>query len=175
MKIKKEILGLLTCLLLAACVPATNIVGQEVRKVGPAEWAKLKNQNDNDKEQAENQLSNIYIFRPQENVPLETSVNLAINGRYLISLQPGNYTYTQSCPGVVNISNVITGKKSNDLFRESTAYTMQPGETYYFEVQPQPTGNTAIRQLSENEAKNSFNMSKLQNHQVSRVVPHCAQ
>lgn len=118
--------------------------------------------------------ASVYFIRPQDKDSLQTSANIAINDRFQVSLQPGNYSQINTCVGINQISAEITGHKNNDLLKNAISYNFQPNTTYYFNIDVDDNGNTHIAPLTQERAFELMQTKHRQEHQISRVVPNCA-
>lgn len=118
--------------------------------------------------------SRVVIVRKQDNDSLQTSANIAIDGRLLTSLQPGHYSETIICPGPHEVTAQLTGAKTNSLPAVAQRHTLNDQSTHYFAVDvSDTTQQPTIRPLSMDEAMGLLADSKQQTHQVNRVVSVC--
>lgn len=117
--------------------------------------------------------SSVFFLRQQDNDGLQSSANVAINDRFQVSLQPGNYSQVYSCVGVNQISADITGNKNNDLLRNFTTFKLEPNVHYFFDVDVDDTGLTIVKHITEEKAMTMLKEMKYQTHQITRVVPNC--
>lgn len=118
--------------------------------------------------------SRVVIVRKQDNDPLQTSANIAIDGRFHSSLQPGHYSETIVCPGTHEITAQLTGAKTNSLPAVAQRHTLNDQSTHYFAVDvSDTTQQPTIRPLSMDEATLILADSAQQTHQVDRVVSEC--
>ncbi len=153
-------------------------IDSTVRRVGHARWQKevLVNPNDLLQREVPEGAASVFFVRQQDNDGLQTSANIAINGRFQVSLQPGNYSQVLSCSGVNRLSADITGHKNNDLLRNAVNYNLDSKQTYFFYVDvDDTTGAASIHSLSKDEAMRLMEKQQMQTHQISRVVPNCEQ
>lgn len=146
-----------------------------IKSVGPVVWEKkapVDAQQLLDQPVPNNSVS-LFFLRPADVDVMQTSVNIAVNNRFQVSLQPGNYTQVYSCAGVNQLSALITGKKSNNLRQDPQSYTLAANQTYFFLVDVDPQGKEKIQQITADSAKQALNNMQYQHHQISRVVPDC--
>lgn len=120
-------------------------------------------------------MSHVVFIRPATNLAAQSSANVALDNRYLVSLQGGNYTETNICSGNALLSVVPTGVKINDLQASSKAVNLTPQQTYYYVVDVDSTsGQPSLTLVSTDNALQLLNNKALQTHQVSRIVNNCA-
>lgn len=120
-----------------------------------------------------NNAASVFFLRRADNDGLQTSANVAINDRFQVSLQPGNYSQVYSCVGVNQISGEITGHKNNDLLKNALTFKLEPNTTYFFDVDVDNQGQTSIKHLTQATALDAIRQMKYQTHQITRVVPNC--
>lgn len=115
----------------------------------------------------------VVFIRPLANAESseQSSTNIAINDRYLTSLQDGHYTSGVACAGNVQISAVPTGKKTNDLSAQSIHTHLNPREVQYFVVQTGNNYQASLTQVDASQAQELIQGTRRQAHQVSRVQP----
>ncbi len=150
--------------------------GDGYRRVGRVAWHKEENvdaQTFSDRG-IPNNATGVFFYRSQDNDGLQTSANVAINDRFQVSLQPGNFSHVYSCSGINDLSVDITGHKNNDLKRGLAAYNLRAGNNYYFNVEVDGSGQARIQQVSKQIALQAMNGMPRQSHQITRVVPNCA-
>lgn len=121
--------------------------------------------------------TNVVFIRPLDRDGLQTSANIAIDGRFQVSLQPGHFSQIRYCSGQHNISVAPTGMKSNNLntlFSHKVDLAPQQNHYIYVEVD-NATGQPSLSELDEANAKNILNTQNQQEqiHQISRVVRDC--
>lgn len=163
--------------LLASCSTGSSVVSDDngVRQVGNVRWHKKKSV---DAHQVANQnkpanSAGVFFLRPADDDGLQTSANVAINRRFQVSLQPGNFSQVYSCSGLNDLSVEVTGRKTNDLHASVLSRQFEIGKDYYFSVDVSPTGDASIRPLATDIAVNAMKGMTQQTHQISRVVPNC--
>lgn len=151
-------------------------IDDAVRRVGNVRWQKevaVTPQSLLDKRIPENAVS-VFFVREQDKDGLQTSANIAINDRFQVSLQPGNYSQVYSCSGINRLSAQITGHKNNDLLFNAVNFKLAPQQAYFFGVDVDDvTGAASIRHLEQQEALAMLDKKFYQTHQISRVVPNC--
>lgn len=113
----------------------------------------------------------VVFIRPLANAEFaeQSSTNIAVNNRYLTSLQDGHYASGVACAGNVQISAVPTGKKTNDLSAQSIHTHLNPREVQYFVVQTGNNYQASLTQVDANQAQEFIQGTRRQAHQVSRV------
>ncbi|MBE9591139.1 OmpA family protein [Moraxella sp. K127] len=113
----------------------------------------------------------VVFIRPLANAESseQSSTNIAINDRYLTSLQDGHYTSGVACAGNVQISAVPTGKKTNDLSAQSIRTHLSPKQIQYFVVQAGNNHKANLVQINANRAHELIQGVRRQAHQVSRL------
>lgn len=168
------LIAALSASLLSASVHAREI-DDKMRQVGHARWQKETNvqaQHWLDKA-IPNETVNVFFIREQDADSIQTSANIAINDRFQVSLQPGNYSQVFSCSGVNRLSADITGHKHNDLLRNAVNYDLAEKQAYFFSVDVNEAGAASIRHLTREEALPLLEKKPQQVHQITRVVPNC--
>lgn len=115
--------------------------------------------------------ASIFFVREVDADAPQTSVNIAVNGRYQVSLQAGHFSQVISCSGINELSAVITGQKSNNLLFNAKQFDLQSRGTYFFFVEVDEQGVSAISPMSHDYAVQYIldNEMRYQAHQVSRV------
>lgn len=162
--------------ILAVPAYAEKIVNTaNTKAVGPVVWHKKA---DIDPMQLINRAIpegrvSLFFIRPVDNDGLQTSVNISVNDRFQVSLQPGNFTQVYSCSGANELSAVITGKKSNDLTQDAHLFNLAANGAYFFYVNVDDAGNEVIEQITQQSAEQVLANKTYQDHQISRVVPNC--
>lgn len=176
----KNKLGLLAGSVLMAMLglsqPANAATAQAVTQVQHIGWNKSGNafQPVNASQLPANEANLIFI-RPLDNDGLQTSANIAIDGRFQVSLQPGHYSQITYCSGQHNITVVPTGAKTNNLSTaNSHLVDFAPQQNHYIYVDiDDATGQPNLSKLEEAEAQKLLSTQKQQTHQISRVVRNC--
>lgn len=183
---KNSILTSVSCailLSLTACsaqVPVASRVspvsqGNDIRQVGSAVWSKRTAVNVDGliNTPVPEGMSRLIFIRDSRNAPLQTSINVGVNNRFLESIQPGNFARTMVCSGVSNLSAVTTGVKTNNLSRNDSSYQLASGQTYFFQIEADSVGNARLMPLTLAQGRSLMQGKQLQDHQVNRVVPQC--
>lgn len=148
-----------------------------IKNMPNVEWNKLGNkpfQIISTNQILDNKVNLIFI-RPLDNDGPETSANIAIDGRFQVSLQPGHFSQVRYCSGNHNISIVPTGMKLNDL---NTPYNHQVNfaaqQNHYISVDiDNATGQPTLSKIDEAQAQNILATQTEQTHQISRIVANC--
>lgn len=179
-QITKNKLGLLAgsvlMTMLGLSQPANAATDQAVTQVQHIGWNKSGNafQPVNASQLPANEANLIFI-RPLDNDGLQTSANIAIDGRFQVSLQPGHYSQITYCSGQHNITVVPTGAKTNNLSTaNSHLVDFAPQQNHYIYVDiDDATEQPNLSKLEEAEAQKLLSTQKQQTHQISRVVRDC--
>lgn len=175
----KKVTPLLMAALISTALPAhaVRIVDNENTKaVGHVRWHKESHRTNprNDAQTTPSDKAQVFFLRRQDNDGIQTSANIAINDRFQVSLQPGNYSNVLTCVGRNRIGAEITGRKTNDLLINAVDYRLDGGQNYYFFVDVDDnTGAASVTQVAEEGALNQIEKMPRQHHQISRVVPEC--
>ncbi|MBS9777265.1 MAG: OmpA family protein [Gammaproteobacteria bacterium] len=126
--------------------------------------------------------SRAFFYRKDDKADVQTSINIGLNGRFQTSVQSDHYSQILTCTGLNELGAMVTARKNNSLRGIEgkgegvfTGVKMLPARNYYFEVNLTPNGKAAISETNEQEALQAMSEMKHQNHQISRVVPICAQ
>lgn len=173
---KKTLLALtLSLFALGSAQAATTSDNGNAKRVGNVKWHKVA---DIDPQTLLNKTipansASVFFIRPLDKDGLQTSANIAINDRFQVSLQPGNYSQINSCVGINQISAEITGHKNNDLLKKFINFNLQPDTTYFFNIDVDNNGQTQIAPLTQERALELMKDKHHQVHQISRVVPNC--
>lgn len=162
----------LVCALMSVSASAS-----QTRSVGRAVWQKTQTV---DVGSLVNQpvpfgSTSLFFVRPLDGDDIQTSANIAINDRFQVSLQPGNFSHVYSCSGINELSAEITGRKTNDLSAKKLMFNLEPNDNYFFIVDVDGFGNTSIRHVSQASALPIMQAMPKQSHQISRVVPNNCQ
>lgn len=176
LRFSSVVMVLLTNVLLVTHGQAATITNNANSKaVNGARWHKVANVNAAQlvSQPTPNQTARVIFLRRADRESLETSANLAINNRFQVSLQPGNYSQAYVCPGMNQLSVQITGAKSNDLLKNGKTFNLAANQTYYFDVDVNEQGVSTLTQITPDSALANLKNMNYQSHQVSRVVPNC--
>lgn len=118
------------------------------------------------------------FIRPKSNNELaaKSSTNIAIDDRFLVSIQDGHYTSSAVCAGNVQLSAVATGVNINDLSADPLLVSVRPREVQYFVVKTHANYAPTLEQVDANTARELIQNTYRQGHQISRVnVNNCPQ
>ena len=115
----------------------------------------------------------LFFIRETDLDNSQTSVNLAINGDYQGSLQPGGYTQVYTCAGTAQISAVTTSQKTNDLLKNAMALTLPAQQSYFFYIEVDEQERISLQQVNPESANSLMTDKRYQQHQISRVAPTC--
>ncbi len=115
----------------------------------------------------------LVFIRNDDRYSEQTSANIAINDRFQVSLQQGNYTIVNSCIGTNQLSAHATGFKNNELLADKKDYELAGGQTYFFYVDMTETGQSDLEQMTAESAVRLLKNKRYQSHQISRVTPNC--
>lgn len=176
LRFSSVVMVLLTNVLLVTHGQAATITNNANSKaVNGARWHKVANVNAAQlvSQPTPNQIARVIFLRRADRDSLQTSANLAINDRFQVSLQPGNYSQAYVCPGMNQLSIQITGAKSNDLLKNGKTFNLAANQTYYFDVDVNEQGVSTLTQITPDSALANLKNMNYQSHQVSRVVPNC--
>lgn len=164
---------ILATLLLSACQSSKVYDNKDIVKVGNVSWAKSGTASLNNDDIDANK-SRVVFIRPGTNMTDQSSANIALNGRYLVSLQANHYTQSIVCSGEAVISVLPTGEKSNDLKALPLQVNFESKQTYFYLVDvDKSTQQPVITALSATQAQPLLADKALQTHQISRVVNNC--
>ncbi len=177
-KLQNILLSATVMSVLAGCAVGGGVKsdGDSYRRVGRVVWHKEEAVDADKLAQRRIPANSVGVFflRAQDSDGLQSSANVAINDRFQVSIQPGNFSHVYSCAGVNDLSVDITGNKNNDLRRGLAAYNLQAGNNYFFDISVDAAGNSNIRKLPAEVALGAMKQMQRQSHQISRVVPNCA-
>lgn len=151
-------------------------IDDKVRRVGHVRWQKEMTVSPSSllEKEVPHGAASVFFLRGQDKDGLQTSANVAINDRFHVSLQPGNYSQVLSCSGVNRLSAEITGHKNNDLLRNAVNYNLEEKNSYFFAVDVDDvTGAASIHELTQEQALPILEKQHFQTHQITRVVPNC--
>lgn len=175
----------LACLMVSGLVStsafAVTIVDQPNHKaVGNVRWQKTESVDARalSERPVPHGEASLFFVREISRDNVQTSVNIAVNDRFQVSLQPGNFSQINSCSGLNDLSAEITGHKSNNLLYQARRVDLQSQGSYFFFVKVDAQGNASINPISHDSAINYITTNNLQYqaHQISRVVQNiCAQ
>lgn len=156
--------------------PVTNTDG--TRQVNQVRWDKT---GDTFSVPSTAELTNsearLIFIRPLDQDPLQSSVNIGIDDRFQVSLQPGQYSEVVTCQGNHQISAEITGNKNNKLIDKSPSNHLSAQTNHYYLVVVDNAGQPSIGAITQAQAAAVINSNQKalerQTHQISRVVDTC--
>lgn len=111
----------------------------------------------------------VVFIRPVSNLTDDSSTNLAVNGRYLTSLQEGHYVTDIVCAGKNRLSAAPTKALTNDLTVNPVSANLQEGETRYYYVEVANDFTPTLRQVDGRTATELLKGTYRQAHQVPRT------
>lgn len=111
----------------------------------------------------------LVFIRAKQSMSQDSSINFAINNRYLTSLNDGHYSTDVVCAGTVQISAVPTKALTNDLSANAIQVSLAPNQVQYVFVEVDEQFRPNLSPISENQALELINQSHRQVHQVSRT------
>ncbi len=119
--------------------------------------------------------SRLVFLRVDNNSDVNSSTNIAIDGRFQSSLQKNHISQSLVCKGNHLVSTAKTEKKTNDLFVNPYLLKTKEGKTHYILVDPKGYKVTAL-EISEQEALQMLKKETFleQHHQISRVKATCS-
>ncbi|MDO4896815.1 MAG: OmpA family protein [Moraxella sp.] len=123
-----------------------------------------------------NKAGGMVFIRPTSNdeKAKESSTNIGVDGRFLVSVQDGHYTSSAVCAGTVQLSAVPTGVHINDLSAEPLLVSVRPHEVQYFVVRTGANYRPQLEQVNSATAGQLLQNTYRQGHQISRVdVNNC--
>lgn len=104
----------------------------------------------------------------------ESSTNIGIDNRFLVSVQDGHYTSSAVCAGNVQLSAVPTGVHINDLSANPLLVNVRPREVQYFAVHIGDNFRPYLEKINSATASELLKNTYRQGHQISRVdVNNC--
>lgn len=104
----------------------------------------------------------------------ESSTNIGVDDRFLVSVQDGHYTSSAVCAGTVQLSAVPTGVHINDLSANPLLVSVRPREVQYFVVHIGENFRPQLEQVNSSVASELLKNTYRQGHQISRVdVNNC--
>lgn len=112
----------------------------------------------------------IVFVRPADEDPLESSVNIGIDGHFQVSLQPGQFSEVMSCAGEHDINIIPTGDATNQL-AAGQLINLAPQEIHYFFIEVEnPTNTIQLYKIDQESALEILGSKLEQTHQISRVT-----
>lgn len=160
---------------LATAIAAATFAASATAATAPATgvtWTKSA-EGDLNNLQLTDRTAAVVFIRPTANdvAVADSSTNIALDGRFLTSLQDGHYSAGVVCAGDVKLSAVPTAAKINDLQAGAATINLKAGETQYFLVGTAQDYTPVLRQVTAEEASQALQAAPTfkQNHQISRV------
>lgn len=168
----------LKTLALACLVLVTGLSHANTRTVGNVTWNKSTTGTLDEFRNLtySNNAGGMVFIRPASNdeKAKESSTNIAIDGRFLVSVQDGHYTSSAVCAGTVQLSAVATGIRINDLSANPLLASVRPREVQYFVVKTDADYRPHLEQVNATTAGQLLQNTYRQGHQISRVdVNNC--
>lgn len=172
-------MSVLRSYMLKACVLSLATVATvsygEDKVSGQAAWDTGKTATVSDVNAVAPNMSRLIFVRFEDNLSTDTSLNIGVNNRFLVSLSPNHWTESVVCAGVQNIGLQSTANKSNDLMATSQQVVATAGTTQYYRVGYQNNGAFLMpldpNTLADNiPLDNYLATMQMQNHQISRVT-----
>lgn len=118
--------------------------------------------------QKENAATLVFI-RANQSLGLDSATNIAINNRYLISLNDAHYSTDTVCAGAVQISATPTKTLTNNLSSNAINVALMPGQVQYVYIEVDNQYRPSLRAISEQDALPLIANNQRQIHQVSRT------
>lgn len=161
----------------ACTVTGNSVVNNEgdTRRVDGVTWNNKTNIDFEEvlKQEVATDKARLVFIRKNDEHSIQTSANISVNDRFQVSLHANNYTMVESCAGTNQLSAHATGFKSNNLLADKQDYQLTGGQTYFFYVEMEETGRSALTQITPDSASPLLANKSYQSHQISRVVPNC--
>lgn len=110
----------------------------------------------------------LVFMRTNQSMDADSSTNIGVNDRFLVSLQDGHYASTVVCAGTVALSAMPTKAYTNDLSANAFLISLPAGFTQYVFVDVDSSYNPTLRPMSEEEARQVLATGLEQAHQRSR-------
>lgn len=114
----------------------------------------------------------VVFIRADSGQGADSSTNIAINDRFLTSLQAGHYVVDTVCAGETTISAVPTKELTNDLSAHSGTVNLNAYETRYYYVEVDNNFVPSLTQIDGATASDLMQKSKRQAHQLNRTNTH---
>lgn len=111
----------------------------------------------------------LVFIRPKQSMSQDSSINLAINNRYLTSLNDGHYSSDVVCAGAVQISAAPTKALTNDLSVNAININLAPNQVQYVLVEVDNDFRPTLSPIGESQALNLISEGHRQVHQISRT------
>ena len=168
----------LKTLAIACLVLVTGLSHANTRTIGNVTWNKSTTGTLDEFKNLtySNRAGGMVFIRPASNdeKAKESSTNIGIDGRFLVSVQDGHYTSSAVCAGTVQLSAVATGVRINDLSANPLLASVRPHEVQYFVVKTGANYQPHLEQINSATASELLKNTYRQGHQISRVdVNNC--
>lgn len=111
----------------------------------------------------------LVFIRADQDLGQDSSTNIAINNRFLTSLNDGHYSTDVVCAGSVQISVAPTKALTNDLSANAINVALLPGHVQYVYVEVDEQYRPSLRAITEQAALPLIAQSSRQAHQISRT------
>lgn len=118
---------------------------------------------------ADNTAALVFI-RADQSMDEDASTNIAVNNRYLTSLDDNHYSTDVVCAGEAKISAAPTKAFTNDLEVSAINVVLQPKQVQFVYVEVDSQYRPTLRAISEQEALPLIVKSNRQIHQISRTA-----
>lgn len=110
----------------------------------------------------------LVFVRPKLSMDADSSTNIGVNDRFLVSLQDGHYGSVVVCAGTVSLSAIPTKAYTNDLSQNALMMNLPAGHTQYVVVDVDEQYQPTLRPISDTEADELMSIAQKQTHQLSR-------
>lgn len=111
----------------------------------------------------------VVFIRANQSLGQDSSTNIAINNRYLTSLNEGHYSTDVVCAGEVQISIVPTKALTNNLSIDPINVKLKPKQVQYMYIEVDSQYKPTLNTLTEESAKQLLSQGYRQTHQISRT------
>lgn len=161
-------------------IPALMLLtsGQALALPNAVTWSKSASPDANIlNPQLDSRTANLVFVRPKANNHLDpdTSTNIALDDRFLVSVQDNHYSQAIVCAGNVALSAAPTSLKINDLSYRAANIKLAPGQTQVIAVTTDAQNNPTLTPLSGQAVADALNGTYRQSHQIKRVNPEDCQ
>ncbi len=114
-----------------------------------------------------NQSALVFI-RANKGLSTDANTNIALDDRFVTSLQDNHYATEVVCSGSVQISAMPTKALTNDLSANAFTIGLAPRQVQYVYVDVDSRYQPKLSPLSEADAKKLLSTANMQVHQISR-------
>lgn len=111
----------------------------------------------------------LVFIRADQSAGVDSSTNIAINNRYLTSLNDNHYSTDVVCAGAVQISATPTKALMNDLAASPINVALMPGQVQFVYIEVDEQYKPTLRAINEQDAMTLIAKSNRQVHQISRT------